>query len=114
MCKERRIILKLECAKSIIESILFAAGRVVKISELATILEMTPEEVIDTIELGNKLKRKQGRFEAYHTYVLDNPIREEEIESYALERHGKSIESMTKQMNISKDIIQAMKVVVPI
>ncbi len=54
------------------------------------------EEVIDTTELGNKLKRKQGRFEAYHTYVLDNPIREEEIESYALERHGKSIESMTK------------------
>jgi len=54
------------------------------------------EEVIDTTELGMKLKRKQGRFEAYHTYVLDNPIREEEIESYALERHGRSIESMTK------------------
>ena len=37
--------MKLECAKSIIESILFAAGRVVKISELSTILEMTPKKV---------------------------------------------------------------------
>lgn len=40
--------MKLENVKSIIESILFAAGRVVKVSEMARILEMTPEE-IDTI-----------------------------------------------------------------
>ena len=46
--------MKLECAKSIIESVLFAAGRVVKISELATILEMTPEE-IDSIVQAFKL-----------------------------------------------------------
>lgn len=37
--------MKLEQAKSIIESMLFSAGRVVKISELAKILEMTPDEV---------------------------------------------------------------------
>lgn len=40
--------MKLENVKSVIESILFSAGRVVKVSELAKILEMTPEEV-DTI-----------------------------------------------------------------
>ena len=37
--------MKIENTKQIIESILFAAGRVVKISELAKILEMTPSEV---------------------------------------------------------------------
>lgn len=37
--------MKLENVKSVIESILFSAGRVVKVSELAKILEMTPEEV---------------------------------------------------------------------
>ena len=37
--------MKLEQAKSIIESMLFSAGRVVKISEFAKILEMTPDEV---------------------------------------------------------------------
>ena len=37
--------MKLEQAKSIIDSMLFSAGRVVKISEFAKILEMTPDEV---------------------------------------------------------------------
>ena len=37
--------MKLENVKSVIESMLFAAGRVVKTSEIATILEMTPDEV---------------------------------------------------------------------
>ena len=37
--------MKIENTKQIIESVLFAAGRVVKISELAKILEMTPSEV---------------------------------------------------------------------
>ena len=37
--------MKLENAKSIIESILFATGRVVKTSELAALLEMTPDEI---------------------------------------------------------------------
>lgn len=37
--------MKIENAKSLIESILFAAGRVVSVSEMAKILEMTPDEV---------------------------------------------------------------------
>ena len=37
--------MKLEESKAIIESILYAAGRTVKTSELATILEKTPEEI---------------------------------------------------------------------
>ena len=37
--------MKIENAKSIIESMLYVAGRVVKISEIATLLEMTPDEV---------------------------------------------------------------------
>lgn len=37
--------MKLDSAKAVIESILFAAGRVVKVSEIAKVLEMTPEEV---------------------------------------------------------------------
>lgn len=37
--------MKIEKAKSLIESMLFAAGRVVAVSEMAKILEMTPDEV---------------------------------------------------------------------
>lgn len=37
--------MKIENAKSLIESMLFAAGRVVLVSEMAKILEMTPDEV---------------------------------------------------------------------
>lgn len=37
--------MKIEKAKSLIESMLFAAGRVVTVSEMAKILEMTPDEV---------------------------------------------------------------------
>lgn len=37
--------MKLEETKAIIESMLFAAGRVVKTTEIAKILEMTPEEI---------------------------------------------------------------------
>ena len=37
--------MKIENAKSLIESMLFAAGRVVTVSEMAKILEMTPDEV---------------------------------------------------------------------
>lgn len=40
--------MKIEKTKSIIESMLFAAGRVVKTTELAAILEMTPSD-IDTV-----------------------------------------------------------------
>lgn len=42
--------MKIENAKSIIESILFAAGRVVTLSEIAKILEMTPTEAETIIE----------------------------------------------------------------
>ena len=42
--------MKLENVKSVIESMLFAAGRVVKTSEIATILEMTPDEVEHIME----------------------------------------------------------------
>jgi len=42
--------MKIENAKSIIESILFAAGRVVTLSEIAKILEMTPAEAETIIE----------------------------------------------------------------
>lgn len=45
--------MKLEETKAIIESMLFAAGRVVKSTEFAKILEMTPEEVDEII---NSLK----------------------------------------------------------
>ena len=37
--------MKIENAKSLIESMLFAAGRIVPVSEMAKILEMTPGEV---------------------------------------------------------------------
>lgn len=37
--------MKIENAKSLIESMLFAAGRIVSVSEMAKILEMTPGEV---------------------------------------------------------------------
>lgn len=37
--------MKIENAKSLIESMLFAAGRVVSVPEMAKILEMTPDEV---------------------------------------------------------------------
>lgn len=53
------------------------------------------QSVLDTSELGMKLKKNQGRFEAYHTYVLDNPITNDGIEGYALERHNRSIQTMT-------------------
>ena len=42
--------MKLELAKSIIESMLFAAGRVVKTHEIAALLEMTPDEVESIME----------------------------------------------------------------
>lgn len=42
--------MKIENAKSIIESILLAAGRVVTLSEIAKILEMTPAEAETIIE----------------------------------------------------------------
>ncbi|MCI8291081.1 MAG: SMC-Scp complex subunit ScpB [Clostridia bacterium] len=41
--------MKLEETKAIIESMLFAAGRVIKNTEFARILEMTPEEVDEII-----------------------------------------------------------------
>lgn len=41
--------MKIENQKSIIESLLFAAGRVVKISEIATVLEVTPKEAEEII-----------------------------------------------------------------
>lgn len=41
--------MKLEKTKAIIEAILFSAGRVVKTSELARVLELTPEEVDSVI-----------------------------------------------------------------
>lgn len=82
--------MKLECAKSIIESVLFAAGRVVKISELAKILEMTPEEVdsivqafkidydnetrgieIIKVDDGYQLTTKKDNYE-YIVQILDN------------------------------------------
>ena len=43
--------MKIEESKAIIESILYAAGRTVKISELAAILEATPEEVEEVASL---------------------------------------------------------------
>lgn len=42
--------MKLEESKAIIESILYAAGRTVKTSELATILEKTPNEVDEIVQ----------------------------------------------------------------
>lgn len=42
--------MKLEEMKAIIESILFAAGRTVKVSEFAKILEQTPEEIETIIQ----------------------------------------------------------------
>lgn len=82
--------MKLECAKSIIESVLFAAGRVVKISELAMLLEMTPEEVDSIIQAfkvdyeeesrgieiikvddGYQLTTKKDNYE-YIVQILDN------------------------------------------
>ena len=42
--------MEIEKIKSIIEAILFAAGRDVKISEFATVLELAPENVISIIE----------------------------------------------------------------
>ena len=42
--------MKIEETKAIIESILFAAGRKVTISEFANILEKTPEEIESVIE----------------------------------------------------------------
>jgi len=45
-----RVIMKLDTVKSIIESILFSAGRVVKVQELAKALEMTPEEVDNIVQ----------------------------------------------------------------
>ena len=42
--------MKIEETKAIIESILFAAGRKVTISEFAKILEKTPEEIESVIE----------------------------------------------------------------
>ena len=41
--------MKIENQKAIIESLLFAAGRVVKLSEIATILEVTPKEAEEII-----------------------------------------------------------------
>ena len=41
--------MKIENQKSIIESLLFAAGRVVKLSEIATVLEVTPKEAEEII-----------------------------------------------------------------
>lgn len=45
--------MKLEETKAIIEAILFSAGRVVKTSELARVLEMTPEDIDSVV---NNLK----------------------------------------------------------
>ena len=42
--------MKIEETKAIIESMLFAAGRVVKTSEFAKILEMTPGEIDDVMQ----------------------------------------------------------------
>ena len=41
--------MKIENQKAIIESLLFAAGRVVKLSEIATVLEVTPKEAEEII-----------------------------------------------------------------
>ena len=41
--------MKIENQKSIIESLLFVAGRVVKVSEIATVLEITPKEAEEIV-----------------------------------------------------------------
>ena len=46
--------MKIENAKSLIESMLFAAGRVVTVSEMAKILEMTPDEVEAIVNAKSK------------------------------------------------------------
>jgi len=51
--------MKLEETKAIIEAILFSAGRVVKTSELASVLEMTPEDV-DVVMNNLKEDYKNG------------------------------------------------------
>ena len=45
--------MEIEKQKGIIEAILFASGRDVKISELMSILEMSSNEIIDIINLMN-------------------------------------------------------------
>lgn len=50
-----------EKIKGIIESILFAAGREVKISELMSALELGSDEVIDTVDALEEEYKEQGR-----------------------------------------------------
>lgn len=94
--------MRLEIVKSIIESILFAAGRVVKNTEFATILEMTPAEVdeimqnymkdfqkedrgieIIKVDNGYQLATKKKNFE-YLVQVFDNRVKPS-LSSAALE-----------------------------
>ncbi|MGN1330463.1 MAG: SMC-Scp complex subunit ScpB [Clostridia bacterium] len=94
--------MKLENVKSVIESILFSAGRVVKVSELAKILEMTPEEVntimqalktdyaeesrgieIIKVDDGYQLTTKKANYD-YIVQLLDNRVKPS-LSSAALE-----------------------------
>lgn len=50
-----------EKLQGVIEAILFAAGRVVKISELMTILEQTSDKIIETINLMQEEYAKENR-----------------------------------------------------
>lgn len=50
-----------EKIKGIIESILFAAGREVKISELMSVLELGSDEVIDAVDALKEEYKEQGR-----------------------------------------------------
>ena len=42
--------MEIEKAKAIIEAILFASGRIVKILELSAILELTPNDIENIVE----------------------------------------------------------------
>ena len=53
--------MKIEKKKAIIEAILFAAGREVKITELMSVLEATEEEIISVIQLMQVDYEKENR-----------------------------------------------------
>lgn len=53
--------MKLEQAKGIIEAILFAAGREVKMQELMSALELSSEEIITVIEAMKQEYQKENR-----------------------------------------------------
>ena len=53
--------MEIEKQKGIIEAILFASGRDVKINELMSILELSSDEIIDRINLMNNDYSKEDR-----------------------------------------------------